>query len=43
LDENELEFETNIEKYMKHIEDTYDPSMFIDDSRPYSPTSGRLK
>ena len=23
------------------MEDNYDPTMFVDDSRPYAPTSGR--
>lgn len=30
-----------MEHYVKYIEDNYDPTMFIDDSRAYAPTSGR--
>jgi len=38
LDQDTDEFKTLIEKYEDMIEKTYDPSMLIDDSRPYAPT-----
>ena len=34
-------FIDKMEEYVKWVEDNYDPTMFIDDSRPYAPTAGR--
>lgn len=34
-------WEETFEKYVRFIDDNYDPTMFIDDSRAYAPTAGR--
>eukprot|EP01017_Pseudomicrothorax_dubius_P028949 TRINITY_DN3485_c0_g1_i1.p1 TRINITY_DN3485_c0_g1~~TRINITY_DN3485_c0_g1_i1.p1 ORF type:complete len:193 (+),score=57.38 TRINITY_DN3485_c0_g1_i1:115-693(+) len=41
LPQTSLEFQNLLKKYEAYHEETFDPSMVIDDTRPYSPSAGR--